>query len=398
MPARVAAAREDVERVEADAEGGVIGRLDDPPRVLVVVHVAAPGERLVGDPQAARRRRARPARAAGRPRASSSSIASGADARADEHRVGAERLHDVELRLRAAQVAIEHRRRHGLEVAKRLVERDLQAERLARAAHLGRGQRRADQVRLEQLDRVEAGRRRRPRASPPACRSGRRWRCPCPRRPLARQLVEVREHAVRGRLEPGEQLERVHGLEDAPCAPPSSVRQPRSRAACEQLRRQRQVDDLGDPQARVEQLGVERPCRGGRPCPSASRGSARRLARARRGGRRPARRRAGPGPRRAPRPAPVVLVDDVQSPGPERQHRVARPPRPPRRRPSSTTSLEARARQAARESPRRSPASRCCGRPCGRRRSTTVLTAPSASASRRELVEMRRRPAACTGG
>ena len=32
---------------------GWSARLDDPPRVVVVAHVAAPGERLVGDPDAA---------------------------------------------------------------------------------------------------------------------------------------------------------------------------------------------------------------------------------------------------------------------------------------------------------------------------------------------------------
>ena len=42
---------------------------DDPPRVVVVAHVAAPRERLVGDPDAALGGRARPARAAARRRA-----------------------------------------------------------------------------------------------------------------------------------------------------------------------------------------------------------------------------------------------------------------------------------------------------------------------------------------
>ena len=50
----VAAAREDVEGVEAGAERRVVARLDDPPRVVVVAHVAAPRQRLVGDPEPAR--------------------------------------------------------------------------------------------------------------------------------------------------------------------------------------------------------------------------------------------------------------------------------------------------------------------------------------------------------
>ena len=55
-----------MEAVQADAERGMVGALDDPPRVLVVVDVATPRERLVGDPSAAGGARARRARAAGR--------------------------------------------------------------------------------------------------------------------------------------------------------------------------------------------------------------------------------------------------------------------------------------------------------------------------------------------
>ena len=53
-PGRIRAAREDVEAVQADAERRMVGALDDPPGVLVVVDVAAPRQRLVGDPQPAR--------------------------------------------------------------------------------------------------------------------------------------------------------------------------------------------------------------------------------------------------------------------------------------------------------------------------------------------------------
>ena len=49
----VGAAREDVEGVQAGAERRVVGGRDDPPGVVVLVDVAAPGERLVGDPQPA---------------------------------------------------------------------------------------------------------------------------------------------------------------------------------------------------------------------------------------------------------------------------------------------------------------------------------------------------------
>ena len=49
----------------------------------------------------------------------------------------AEGLHDVELRLGAPQVALQHRVGHALEVPERLVERDPQAQRGRPLAHLG---------------------------------------------------------------------------------------------------------------------------------------------------------------------------------------------------------------------------------------------------------------------
>ena len=79
----------------------------------------------------------------------------GRDVRADEERVRAELLHDRELGLGARERRLGQR----LEVAERLVERDLQPELGGERAHLGRPQRRADQVVLEQFDGVEAGRR-----------------------------------------------------------------------------------------------------------------------------------------------------------------------------------------------------------------------------------------------
>ena len=102
-PGGVGAAREDVERVQAGAERRVVARLHDPPGVVVVAHVAAPRQRLVGDPDARARRRARPARAAARRRARRrrSPLPRRWSRRA---RVGAELLHHRELALRAPQV------------------------------------------------------------------------------------------------------------------------------------------------------------------------------------------------------------------------------------------------------------------------------------------------------
>ena len=50
-PGRIRAPGKDVEAVQADAERGMVGEFHDPPRVLIVVHVATPRERLVRDPQ-----------------------------------------------------------------------------------------------------------------------------------------------------------------------------------------------------------------------------------------------------------------------------------------------------------------------------------------------------------
>jgi hypothetical protein len=133
----------------------MIGRGDDPPGVVVLAHVPAPGERLVGDAQAPRGGAlGQCVQLLGREIVIGDGL--GIHGRAREHRVDAEVLHHVELRLGATQVALQHRVGHGLEVAERLVERDPQAQRGRLLAHLGRSRRRAHEVRLEELHGVEA--------------------------------------------------------------------------------------------------------------------------------------------------------------------------------------------------------------------------------------------------
>ena len=106
IAAEVGAAREDVEGVQAGAERRVVGRRDDPPGVVVLVDVAAPGERLVGDPQPALGGAlGERVQLLGGERVVVDRV--GRDVRADQHRRRAELLHHVELRLRAAQVARE---------------------------------------------------------------------------------------------------------------------------------------------------------------------------------------------------------------------------------------------------------------------------------------------------
>ena len=145
------AAAEDVEGVQARAERRVIGGGDDPPGVVVLAHVPAPGERLVRDLQAARvGALGELVQVRGGERVVVDRVRR--DVRAHEHGRRAERLHHVELGLGATEVRL----RHGLEVAERLIEVDRQAEVGGERAYIVGAQRRVDQVGLEQLDAVEA--------------------------------------------------------------------------------------------------------------------------------------------------------------------------------------------------------------------------------------------------
>ena len=202
----------------------------EPPGVVVLADVAAPGERLVGDAEPARRG---PLGERPQLRRGEGVVVDrvGRDVRADEDQVGPEVLHHVELRLRPAQVALELVRRHRLEVAERLVEVDGQAEVVGQRAHLARRERRADEVVLEDLDAVEAGARRRRRASPRACRSGRRWRSPYARATSASPTSAAKWRSMRSRSgsRPVKRANESAAWKTA-MPPPSSVRQPSCRA------------------------------------------------------------------------------------------------------------------------------------------------------------------------
>ena len=158
-PGRVPAAREDVERVQAGAEARVVAGLRDPPRVVVVAHVAPPGKRLVGDADAVR------AGALGQ----RAQLGGGeivvvdrlrGDVRAHQQHSRAQLVHDLELGLGAPEVRREPLLGHRLEVPQGLVHGDLEPERVGAPADLRGPFRRGDEVRLEQLDGVEARGRR----------------------------------------------------------------------------------------------------------------------------------------------------------------------------------------------------------------------------------------------
>ena len=127
MRLEVDLARQRVEAVEDQADVRMIGAAHDLPGVAVVVDVPAPGERLVADAQAA----------LGRALAEFAEIGGGAvdaaqrhrrDVGADQHQVGAELLHQVELALGPVEGAGALRLRHALEIAERLEQGDLQPE------------------------------------------------------------------------------------------------------------------------------------------------------------------------------------------------------------------------------------------------------------------------------
>src|SRR5688572_20019856 len=113
------------------------GAAHDLPGVAMVVDVPAPGARLVADAQAARRGTltelakivCRAVYAAER---------DGGDVGADQHQVGAQFLHKVELPLRPVEGARTMRLRHAFKIAEWLEQRDLEAGIADHAAGFGR--------------------------------------------------------------------------------------------------------------------------------------------------------------------------------------------------------------------------------------------------------------------
>ena len=125
--AEVGAARQDVEAVEHQPDRRMVGAAHGLPGIAVVVDVAAPGQRLEGDAQAA----------LGGALAQLAQIGGGAvdaaqrfgrDVAADHQQIAAELLHDVELALGAGEGALALGGRHALEVAERLQGDDVEAE------------------------------------------------------------------------------------------------------------------------------------------------------------------------------------------------------------------------------------------------------------------------------
>src|SRR5216683_3925562 len=126
-----------METVENDPDRGMIGAAHDLPGVAVVVDMPAPGQRLVADAKAPRpralaelveiRRGAIDAAERGR-----------LDVAADQKKIGAKLLHQVEFALGAHEAACTLRLGHALEIAERLERADGESEVPAQARDLAR--------------------------------------------------------------------------------------------------------------------------------------------------------------------------------------------------------------------------------------------------------------------
>src|SRR5258705_1673926 len=143
--------------IENDPDRFVVGAAHDLPGIAVIVDVKPPGERLVADAQASR----------GGPFAQLSEIGGRAvdaaergrrNIAADQHQVGLQFLHQVELALGARKVAGALRLRHALEVTEWLEGADRQPEIPAHLSDVARAAAERQQIVLENLDGIEAGR------------------------------------------------------------------------------------------------------------------------------------------------------------------------------------------------------------------------------------------------
>ena len=151
----VVPAGQDVEAVQAHADRLVVGKLGDPPCVSVVVDVPPPRQGLVGETDAVLGGRVTESAKLGRRHFVVVDRGRG-DVAAHEHGVDAQPLHQTELGHGAVQDAGEERLVDALGVAERLVEVQREPEPLGQRPDLVGAGGRGDQVRLEDLDPVEA--------------------------------------------------------------------------------------------------------------------------------------------------------------------------------------------------------------------------------------------------
>ncbi|MCY1233727.1 hypothetical protein D9M72_462820 [compost metagenome] len=148
-------ARQGMKAVENEAYARVIGAPDDLPGIAMVADMAPPGERLVTDAQVPLRRPlAEFAKVGGCP--VDASHCRRRHVRADEHQVGAQLLHQVELALGPVESPGSEWLRHTLEITERLEQTDLQAKVAHHSADLARAFVEGKEVVLEYFDTGKA--------------------------------------------------------------------------------------------------------------------------------------------------------------------------------------------------------------------------------------------------
>jgi hypothetical protein len=146
-----------VEAVEDEADVRMIDVAHQAPRVAVIVDMAAPGQRFVANPhlmaggQLAKRRQVVDH---GLPVGLGRRGAVGAQ----QDQVGAQLRHHVELAGHAIEGPGAQRLRQALEVPEGLEQRHLHAQVAHHAAHVARRAREGEQIVLEDLHCIEAGR------------------------------------------------------------------------------------------------------------------------------------------------------------------------------------------------------------------------------------------------
>lgn len=152
----IGTAREDVKAVEAGAERGVVGLLDDAPGMVVRTDMATPRQRFVRHPHAELLRQfgeltqlpgGKHIVVHGKRRHTGT----------HQHGVGPEPPHELKLTLGPPQVARELVLRHGLDIAHRLIEVDAQTEVGAPVADLLGREGTGEEIVLKDLDTVEPG-------------------------------------------------------------------------------------------------------------------------------------------------------------------------------------------------------------------------------------------------
>jgi hypothetical protein len=150
-----------VEGIEHKSDGRVIRAAHHFPCVAMIGHVAAPGQRLIANAQASLARPV-PKLVEIQGGAIDPAKCGGRHIGADEHEIGPEGLHDVELAFGTVECAPALRLRQSFKIPERLEHCDLKPGVADHPAHFCGPGRVGQEIVLENLDAIEPGRRNGP--------------------------------------------------------------------------------------------------------------------------------------------------------------------------------------------------------------------------------------------